>query len=242
MIIFMQNKICFISVDVEIRFQRLGNVDEILDIFKKYESPATLFVIGEVLEKYREIIAEWGNNYEIACHSYTHRFWNTLTSEERERELDKFIELYQNIFDKKPFGFRAPSHVIDDAALELLERKGFSYDSSIVPHYPPFKKYRGYKTKAPLLPYSLKDRKLLEIPNAGQVLGIPLAGAWIAKLPNLVYKVLFILRKPQFISLSMHSWDALNSEYLVKLDKIFRILKNAGYRFQNGEQIFEHKQ
>jgi peptidoglycan/xylan/chitin deacetylase (PgdA/CDA1 family) len=106
----MPNRICFASVDVE---RTVENLDKILSIFEKNAVPATLFVTGEILESNQNLFAELQKKYEIACHSFTHRFWNTLNKEEREKELDDFVNLYQKIFNKKPLGFRAPSHVID---------------------------------------------------------------------------------------------------------------------------------
>ena len=234
----MPTKICFASVDVE---RDIDGFNKILEVFKKYDIPATLFVTGEVLEKHTDLIREWSENYEIASHSFTHRFWNTLNLEERKQELDKFCNLYQNIFQKKPFGFRAPSHIIDKQGLKLLQEKGFLYDSSVVPHYPPFKKYRGYKGKAPLDPYFPKEMKILEIPIRGQIFGIPLAGAWINKLPCFFYKALFLVYNPNFVTLSMHSWDILNAGFVKKLENILKILKKKNYQFLNGKQILKNR-
>ncbi len=252
----MPSKICFASIDVEHdlgevvrKFQGIENLNRILDIFKKHGIAATLFVTGQVLEKYPDLAKEWARNYEIGCHSFTHRFWNTLGLEERKKELTDYAELYQRVFQEKPRGFRAPSHVIDQEGIRLLEEEGFLYDSSIVPHYPPFKKYRGYKGRAPLLPYYPKDRKILEIPVRGQVLGIPLAGAWIGRLSALFYKILFSVYTPKFVTLNMHSWDILDwptkktrpEKFLRNLDKILRLLKNKNYQFLNGEQILKNR-
>lgn len=229
----MAKRICFASVDVE---KSIEDLDKILDIFKKHNVSATLFVTGEVLEKYSDLAKDWPKSYEIACHSFTHRFWNTLGDSERRTEIDKFNSLYQSIFQKKPSGFRAPSHIIDEEGLKILEEKGFLYDSSILPHYPPFKKYRGYKGKFPLIPYyPLKSLKLLEIPVRGQLLGIPLAGAWISKLPPWFYRILFFLHCPNFITLSFHSWEKSK-----KFEKIIKLLKNKNYQFLNGEQIYKN--
>ena len=236
----MPAKVCFTSVDVE--GKGVEAVNQILDTFKKYDIPATLFVTGEALEKYRDLVKEWSTNYEIASHSFTHRFWNTLNSEERKVELDKFCNLYQNIFQKKPLGFRAPSHLIDEEGLKLLEEKGFLYDSSILPHYPPFKKYRGYQGRKPLLPYCPAGLKILEIPVRGQLFGIPLAGAWILGLPSWLYKLLFLFYCPSFITLNMHSWDNLNPSFLKKLENILKILKKKNYLFLNGERILKNRE
>jgi len=244
----MLNKVCFVSIDIEHdnkketkEFKGIENLGKILSVFKKYDIQATLFVTGEALEKYQDRFKELANSYEIASHGFTHRFWNTLNLEERKQEIKSFANLYQQIFQALPRGFRAPSHIIDKEGIKLLENKGFLYDSSIVPHYPPFKKYRGYKSKAPLQPYYPNEDKILEIPAAGQLFGIPLAGAWIRGLPVCFYKILFLLHRPNFITLNMHSWDVLDPCFLQKLEKILKILKSKNYLFLNGEQIFENR-
>ena len=78
----MNKKICFASVDVE--DGEADHLDEILNIFKRYDIPATLFVTGQVLEKFHDLAKDWARDYEIACHSFTHRFWNALGFEERK--------------------------------------------------------------------------------------------------------------------------------------------------------------
>lgn len=237
-------KICFVSVDVESDFAKdksfkgVENLDKILEIFKKYNVSATLFITGNVLEKYTKRITEWAKSYEIASHSFSHRFWNTLNDEERKTDLEKFCHLYQKIFGNYPKGFRAPSHIIDEKGLKLLAEKGFLYDSSIVPHYPFFKKYRGYKRKAPLSPYWLKNR-ILEIPISGQIFGIPLAGTWILKLPFFIYKFLFLISNPVFLTFNLHSWDSLNSQLLIKIEEMLELLKSKNYQFLAGEKVYE---
>lgn len=230
----MPIKICFASIDVE--GENIEETCKILEVFKKHKIPATLFLTGEVLEKHADLVKNWAQDYEIACHGFTHRFWNTLNAQERQKELDDFVNLYQQVFGKAPKGFRAPSHVIDQQGIELLDEKGFLYDSSIVPHYPPFKKYRGYKGRAPLSPYRFEGMNILEIPVRGQLLGIPLAGAWIRGLPVWIYQALFLITRPDFITLNMHSWDIFDPCFLKKLPLIIKILKNNQYQFSNSGQ------
>ncbi|MFH1841338.1 MAG: polysaccharide deacetylase family protein [Candidatus Nealsonbacteria bacterium] len=259
----MPNRICFTSIDVEHdfgeekSFQGAESLNRILDVFKRNNVPATLFITGEVLEKHSNLVKDWLRFYEIACHGFSHRFWNSLNFEERNKELENFTSLYQRIFNKKPIGFRAPSHIIDEEGMKILEEKGFLYDSSVVPHYPFLKKYRGYKKKAPLTSYhpNIKDiRKkgkmsILEIPVSGQFAGIPLAGAWIGRLPFWVYEILFKVNSPSFLTLNMHSWDILDfpkrknssEQFLRNLEGIFRLLKSKKYKFLNGEQILKNQ-
>jgi peptidoglycan/xylan/chitin deacetylase (PgdA/CDA1 family) len=239
-------KTCFASVDVEKdlgqeSFQGVENLEKISGIFKRYDVPATLFITGEVLQKYSDEFKELSSSHEIASHGFTHRFWNVLNGGERKKELADFINLYQQIFQKKPAGFRAPSHVIDKEGLELLDENGFLYDSSVVPHYPFFKKYRGYRGRAPLLPYRLSSTNIWELPVSGQFLGIPLAGAWIAGLPVWFYRLLFLFHRPAYITLNMHSWDILKPGFAQKLEEIVKILKKRNYQFKNGQQLQENR-
>ncbi|MDI6591324.1 MAG: polysaccharide deacetylase family protein [Patescibacteria group bacterium] len=232
-------KVCFASVDVE---RNIENLNKILATFEKYKIPVTLFVTGKILKQQPELFKKLERDYEIACHGFSHRFWDNLNFEERKKELENFVNFYQKIFSKKPKGFRAPSHIIDYDGMKLLEDWGFLYDSSVVPHYPPFKKYRGYKGRRPLFPYYPQGKKILEIPVSGQLLGIPLAGAWISRLPFWFYNFLFKIYTPPFLTLNMHSWDALGRttfQFLKKLEKLLKLLKNKGYLFLTGEQIYD---
>lgn len=247
-------RVCFVSIDVEHDFNTANDktfsgvdtIDVVLGIFYKFSTPATLFVTGDVLSGFSGEVLEWAKDYEIASHSYSHKYFNDISDLEKRNEIEKFVEIYRNLLKCNPRGFRAPSHVIDNFTTKILEECGFLYDSSIVPHYPLIKKYRGYSGSAPLQPYSPSaedlrkygNMKILEIPVVGQIFGIPLAGAWIRKLPHSFYRSLFLVNSPEFITLSIHSWDGLlDKDFYSKLEKILRVLKNNGYVFKSGEQI-----
>ncbi|MBD3282253.1 MAG: polysaccharide deacetylase family protein, partial [Candidatus Portnoybacteria bacterium] len=177
-------KTCFLSIDVEFLSSRsdkenkntkgIKELNNILNIFKKHNANATLFTTGEVLEEYKDLAKQWAEKYEIACHNYRHVSIDNLTQEQREKELDQFKNLYKEIFNKQPTGYRAPRNIIDNEQMNLLQEKGFLYDSSVFPRYPWPKKYAGYKGRAPKKPYhpSKKDykkqggMKILEIPES----------------------------------------------------------------------------
>lgn len=263
-------KVCFVSIDIEEDYGREGaegikSLDKILTIFEKYGVKATFFITGVILEKYQ---AKWtelssvhdGSVYEIACHGgMSHRFWPELSKEERSKELNSFEEIYKGIFQKKPVGFRAPSHLVDNEAITLLIENGFKYDASVVPHYPFFTHYRGYKGKAPRKPYypsptnlrqeqklavsasgktETGSRSILEVPSTGLLMGVPLAGTWIRKLPLFCFRLLLLIKKPQFLTLSLHSWDSLSQKTLEKLAAILEIL-SKDYDFRPGRDIKE---
>lgn len=261
----MTEKICFLSIDVEedLRddgeksFLGVENLEKILAVFRQFGAPATLFVTGEVLDNYPELVKKWAVDCEIACHGYFHQPLSQLPLAERERGLANFIELYRNLLGRAPAGFRAVQNVIDNEQFALLEKLDFLYDSSVVPDYPPFKKYVGYKGPAPLLPYhplsenhlQKGNMKILEIPLTPHLLGIPLVGTWLRRLRVRFFKLLFSFYQPKFISFSMHSWDAVpggalsaknrGQHFVEQLAAMLEYLKKKNYQFLNGEMVYE---
>lgn len=240
-------KTCFLSIDVEKKeennsFKGIEKMNKLLDIFRKYSVNATLFVTGEVLEKYPNLIEEWAKDFEIGCHNYYHDTLDKLNLEARERQLSNFGGLYQGLLKISPKGFRAPRNIIDNEQFPILEKYGFLYDASVFPRYPWWKKrYAGYKGGKPVFPYLL-DNNLLEIPESPAPFNIPLVGTWIRKSNILIYKLLFLLKRPKFISFNMHSWESVEKKYLKQLDEMLRFLKKKGYEFKSGEQIYEEFQ
>lgn len=256
-------KICFVSVDVEgdlhhgddKTFDSVFAVKGILAVFKKYGVPATLFVSGIIIEKFPDIVKEWAQDFEIGSHNYTHVSLTGMPGEERASQLEKFVDIYQKILGKNCVGFRAPRHLIDSAGLELLGKYNFMYDSSVIPAYVPFKKYPGYKGSAPLKPYRpdlnnyLKtgQMNMLELPLTPVLGGLPFSGTWLRYFGPNLFKVLLSLEKPKFLSLMMHSWDAMEFEghrsknsggiYLRQLDAMINYLKKIGYQFKDGQHI-----
>ena len=154
-----------------------------------------------------------------------------------------------------PRGFRAPSHVIDPKEINLLQNKGFLYDSSVVPRFPFLVKYRGFKKRAPITPYSpARDNcrkkgnmEILEIPVSGLIFGVPLWGGVMRYIPFTSYKDMLNVKSPAFINLTMHSWDAValkgrksknsGARFLKILDKMIVLLKSKNYKFMDGESI-----
>lgn len=249
-----KDKICFVSVDVEHdigsdqerTFKGVERVEEILNVFNHFGISSTLFVTGEVLEKYGTLAREWSGGHEIACHSYSHTFFDVLHVADVRDEIERSIHIYKKVFSSSPWGFRAPSHIIENTTVRTLSDTGFIYDSSVVPHYPFFKKYRGYMGAAPKTPYNPSeiayrkegDSDIVELPVSGHLGGLPLAGAWIRGVPFWVYSLLFSTHCPRYISFSLHSWDVLHDDrFSDKLYKILQLLKNRGYSFKNGKEI-----
>lgn len=243
--------------------ESIDKLDEILNIFRRYKAHATLFVTGEVLEYAPDLVKKWSKDFEIGCHNYQHISLDKINLAERERQVRDFVNLYRHIFGNSPKGFRAPRNIINNKQFSILERYGFLYDSSVLPRYAwPVRRYEGYKGRAPILPYwpdrnnykKRGDIKILEIPESPitflglPLLNVPLAATWLRKWGAKIFKLILFSTKPKYINFNMHSWDGIEFKgessknsgriFLRQLDAILEFLKENGYEFKSGEQIY----
>jgi len=256
-------KVCFISIDVENdldkdSFECIKSMDRLLSLFAKHNIRSTLFVTGEVLEKFPTKVKQWSKNHEIASHEFHHLPLFKLSPLERKLEIKKFNRLYYSILKSYPQGFRAVQHTIDLTQMEILEQFGYSYDSSVIPRYVPFRKYVGYKGKAPLVPYfpskknirnkGVSDNRLdlIEIPVVPLIMGISLYGTWIRIFGSKIMRLLLFFKKPNYLALAMHPWDAYpyhgqysknsGEKYFVYLEQVINSLKKK-YTFKTYGEV-----
>jgi len=133
-----------------LRYRTPDNIPPILKILEEYDAKATFFMVGEIAEKFPEVInmiLEKG--HEVSFHGWTHELLWKLTPERFREEAKAFKKLHPDCI-----GFRAPSFSLNNKtkwALKILYEEGFKYDSSIFPTWTPL--YGTYK--APLKPYRL---------------------------------------------------------------------------------------
>jgi peptidoglycan-N-acetylglucosamine deacetylase len=105
----------------------------ILRILDNYQLPATFFLTGVDAMLHPQMLAsimKSGRN-EIAVHGWIHEFPPTLAAGEEERLLDKAIEYLTKVTGKRPAGYRAPSWAFSPNTIDLIQKKGFLYDSSL---------------------------------------------------------------------------------------------------------------
>ncbi|NOX88781.1 MAG: DUF3473 domain-containing protein [Calditrichaeota bacterium] len=112
-------------------------VDRLLELFAKFDARATFFVLGWVAEQHPKLIrriVEAG--HEVASHSYGHRMVTKMKPAEFREDLQRSVQILQNITGKKVSGFRAPTFSITREnlwAFDILTESGLLYDSSIYP-------------------------------------------------------------------------------------------------------------
>jgi polysaccharide deacetylase family protein (PEP-CTERM system associated) len=109
----------------------------LLKFLKDHEIEATFFVLGEIAEKLPDLVRDIERQgHEIATHGYSHTLLTRLTPESFEHDLRRALAVTQPCARQKIAGFRAPSFTIVKStrwAIDVLEKLGFSYDSSVFP-------------------------------------------------------------------------------------------------------------
>lgn len=194
------------------------NLNITLGLLSKRSVKATFFVVGELAEKYPEVIKRISEEgHEIGFHGYSHKtLWN-LDAEGLREEIRKF----DSFMSEKPIGFRAPSFSLDNRtkwALEVLEDAGYKYDSSIFPTKTPLYGVKG----APMKPYKpshdnvvLEDetRKIWEFPLLVYPLfglRLPMAGGFYLRLfPfNMLFRAVKKQNRKGFPAvIYLHTWE-----------------------------------
>jgi len=99
----------------------------------------TLFVQGNLVEKYGELLRNLQSSHEIGLHGYAHELWgkakwflphSPVTLQSRQELLPKSLKNFEENKLAPPISFRAPDLVADTDTLQLLQENGFSVDSS----------------------------------------------------------------------------------------------------------------
>lgn len=121
-------------------------VKRLLDLFDEHKIPATLFVIGQDVERdaHRELLVRaHESGHELANHTYFHRYdLRTHSEEVILDDLQRGEDALARITGAAPLGFRTPGYNIDDWLFHLIEERGYVYDSSIFP-CPPYYVAKG---------------------------------------------------------------------------------------------------
>lgn len=150
----MQDKpYCAISVDVDSfdsilkfhgRTRKAGgsydpvyerSVPRFMELFDEAGIKATFFIVAEdCRHRSKADIVKMinGKGHEVANHSLSHRFaFSRLSISEREDDIKRSGDLIAAACGRAPEGFRAPGYDIDGETVDILERAGYSYDSSL---------------------------------------------------------------------------------------------------------------
>jgi polysaccharide deacetylase family protein (PEP-CTERM system associated) len=164
-----------------------------LDLFSRYNSHATFFILTTVAEAYPDLIREIERRgHEIGVHGHQHRLVYNLTPAAFEADLNRSLDILRNLVSQPILGFRAPYWSITRRslwALEILQRAGLCYDASIFPIY---RELYGIPD-APTTPHEILPDFWEFPPATCRFLGvnIPVAGGgYLRMLPHFLLKPL----------------------------------------------------
>lgn len=107
----------------------------LVKLFERFGIKTSWFVPGHSMETFPEqikMVVEAG--HEIGLHGYSHENPIAMTPEQEEAVLDKCIELCQKLTGRRPTGYVAPWWEFSQVTNELLLKKGFKYDHSLMHH------------------------------------------------------------------------------------------------------------
>lgn len=174
-----------ISIDVEedvsvsLSGSYLGieeGLPKLLDLFGEFHLKCDFFITGDVGERYPDKVKKLSKKgHGIGCHSYQHEILCDKSYKQQLVEITKATEILDESSKEDINVFRAPMFGINNDTLRVLEKLGYTIDSSILPGRV-YRKWRLIKVfdyrKAPTHPYHPSrdniinegDLSILEIP------------------------------------------------------------------------------
>jgi len=227
----------------------------ILKILDRFGVSATFFVLGEVAEKYPDLVEEvYSRGHEIASHAYSHRTLHELGRDRFKDEMCRSVRLLRKITREPPIGFRAPSFSIDNStrwAFDVLRRYGFKYDSSIFP----VKTLLYGVPDAPLTIYKPSAENVSENDPNGTVIEFPMTvfeytrripiagGFYLRTLPlSVLKKMIGRVNEERPAVIYIHPWEIYPLMPRLKLSLSSRFITYHGIKStrEKLEGLLEH--
>ncbi len=107
-------------------------VPRILELLDKYKIKATFFIPGHTADTYPEVCQEIvKRGHEVGHHGYVHEDPTELSYEAEEAIIIKGFETLDKI-GVRPVGYRSPGFDFSPNTVEILEKHGILYDSSLM--------------------------------------------------------------------------------------------------------------
>lgn len=162
------------------------NTLDLLELLARHGARATFFVLGEVAERYPELVrAIAAGGHEIASHGYRHDLVYEGGPDVFRAEVRRSKTILEDAGGRPVFGYRAPSWSLTAKtpwAWEILEEEGYRYSASVFP----VANYLYGIAGAPRVPYQPDPRlSLTEFPaSCGRMFGrrVPFAGGFYLRL------------------------------------------------------------
>ena len=101
------------------------DTDKLIEILKKHKAKATIFAVGDWIDKNPEAVKKFHKNgHEMANHSNTHATFSKIGREEIKQEILDCNKKIEAITGVAPKLVRAPSGDYDNKSIEVAESLG----------------------------------------------------------------------------------------------------------------------
>lgn len=208
-------------------------LDRFAEIVQRFDIKLTIFITGRFLVSQRQWLEFFENlGAEFEMHGHNH----VMFSPDFKNEVNKGLEMYQNVFGHKPKGYRSPGGVVDHHLYQLLVNEGIQYDSSLIPSY----RIGTYNNinKSPY-PHKLHPFDLFELPiGVIPKVRLMVSASYIKLLGFPFYKLLFkIFGVTSPLVYLFHLVDIIPVNGRSQLSRFYRFA--YGIREKRGMDIFE---
>ena len=123
---------------------RVG-LPRILALLKQHQVPATFFVPAHTAVSFpEEVRAIAAAGHEIACHGFVHESPVNLTYDQEVALLARSEAVLEKVTGSRPTGYRSPAWDLSPHTIDILEQRGYLYDSSLMADdFQPYRPRRG---------------------------------------------------------------------------------------------------
>ncbi len=211
----------------------------ILNILDETHNKATFFVVGDIAEKFPDLVREIvRRGHEVGSHGYRHNLVYDYTEAQFETDLGNSVRLLEKITGRKVLGYRAPSWSLGEKtpwAWDAMHDLGLQYDSSLYP----FKTFLYGDSTSSRFEYNLTlsgDKPFREIPpSVAEVLGrrVPFSGGFYFRVVPYVFLKAGIRqynRAGQPAVVYLHPWEIDVEQPRLKPDALKRFILYANLK------------
>jgi peptidoglycan/xylan/chitin deacetylase (PgdA/CDA1 family) len=111
---------------------RVG-IDRLLGVLQAHNVPATFFVPAHSARSFPETVKRLlSSGHEVGCHGYIHESPVNLPPNEERDLLARSEEVLSRLIGCRPRGYRSPAWDLSPNTIEILESRGYLYDSSLM--------------------------------------------------------------------------------------------------------------
>ena len=221
-----------LSVDAPRDWRSRDRINSLIDYLIEKKIAATFFIVGELAEKYPELVRRIAENgLEVAAHGYRHQHMGMIRRADARIEITRSKDVLEAIIGQAVLGFRAPSwsaQIEMEWYWEFLLEQGFVYDSSLFPF---ITKLYGSNSN-PVKPFPIRPG-LLEIPPSVIQFGpirVPFGGGFYFRLLPLKITTMLLdqaIRVGRSPVVYFHPWEFEKVDQPIESGLINRFIGNV---------------